>query len=229
MFVDRMDAGEALAGKLLHLKGKDPAVFALARGGVPVGFEIAVALAAPLDAILVRKIGAPYHEELAIGAIADAPEPELVLNSSIIEQLDIPQHYIARIKDRELAEIARRRKLYFGDRPRLDPKGKTAIVVDDGIATGATMRAALRAVRRQGPARLVLAVPVAPPDAIAELRAEIDEAVCLYQPEWLGAIGMFYQDFRQVSDAEVIDLLERAAVPRPSRNTNRTGAGGGAA
>ena len=225
MFADRMDAGEALARKLLHLKDKNPAVFALARGGVPVGFEIAVALSAPLDAILVRKIGAPHHEELAIGAIADAPQPELVLNKAIIDRLDIPSFYIERVKDRELAEIARRKQLYFRNRSRIDPKGKTAIVVDDGIATGATMRAALRAVRRQAPAHLVLAVPVAPPNTIEELCPEIDEVVCLHQPEWLQAIGAFYQDFRQVSDEEVIDFLERATARSQARR--QTGAGGG--
>ena len=224
MFADRMDAGEVLAGKLLHLKDKNPAVFALARGGVPVGFEIAVALAAPLDAVLVRKIGAPHREELAIGAIADAPRPELVLNESIIEQLDVAESYITRIEARELAEIARRKRRYFGDRPRVDPKGRTAIVVDDGIATGATMRAALRAIRRQHPRHLVLAVPVAAPQTLAELRNEADEIVCLYQPEWLGAVGAFYQDFSQVSDEEVIDLLSRATVP-PGHDQSKRAAG----
>jgi putative phosphoribosyl transferase len=225
MFADRMDAGHALAGKLLHLKDKNPAIFALARGGVPVGFQVAVALAAPLDAVLVRKIGAPRHEELAIGAVADAPQPMLVLNESIIEQLGVPQSYIKRIEARELDEIARRRNRYFGDRPRLDPKGKTAIVVDDGIATGATMRAALRAIRRQSPQRLVLAVPVAAPQTLADLRDEADEVACVHQPEWLGAIGAFYRDFRQVSDEEVIDLLSRATVS-PREGKSRRTAGG---
>jgi putative phosphoribosyl transferase len=229
MFADRREAGEALAQKLLYLKNKNPAVFALARGGVPVGFEIAVALAAPLDAVLVRKIGAPYHEELAIGAVADAPEPEIVINQSIVESLDIAPSYIERIKNRELAEIERRKRLYFRNRPRLDPKGKTAIVVDDGIATGATMRAALRAIRRGNPTQLVLAVPVAAPETIAELRSEADEAVCLYQPEWLGAIGMFYRDFSQVSDEEVVAMLERAAGATATNQSRRTGTGGGSA
>jgi putative phosphoribosyl transferase len=225
MFADRMEAGEALARRLLHLKDKDPAVFGLARGGVPVGFQIAVALSAPLDAVLVRKIGAPYHEELAIGAIADAPQPEVVLNDSVIEQLDVPKRYIQRVMDRELSEIARRKQLYFRNRSRVDPRGKTAIVVDDGIATGATMLAALRAIRRQGPARLVLAVPVAAPETLARLRSEIDESICLYQPEWLGGIGAFYRDFSQVSDEEVIDLLERATRPAQTSRPNATARG----
>jgi putative phosphoribosyl transferase len=229
MFADRREAGEALALKLLHLKDKNPAVFALARGGVPVGFEIAVALSAPLDAVLVRKIGAPYHEELAIGAVADAPEPEIVINQSIVESLAIAPSYIERIKNREIAEIARRKRFYFRNRPRVDPRGKTAIVVDDGIATGATMRAALRAIRRQSPTQLVLAVPVAAPDTIAELRSEADEAICLYQPEWLGAIGMFYRDFSQVSDEEVVDFLERAIGPTPANHSRRTGTKSGGA
>lgn len=221
MFADRREAGEALAQRLSHLKNENPAVFALARGGVPVGFEIAVALRAPLDTVLVRKIGAPYQKELAIGAVADAPEPEIVINQSIVEHLDIAPSYIERIKNRELAEIERRKRLYFRNRPRIDPKGKTAIVVDDGIATGATMRAALRAIRHRGPARLVLAVPVAAPDTIAELQSEADETICLYQPEWLGAIGMFYRDFDQVTDEEVVAILERATEPTPTDESPR--------
>jgi predicted phosphoribosyltransferase len=214
MFADRMDAGVALAQELLHLKDRDPAVFALARGGVPVGFEVAVALRAPLDAVLVRKIGAPHHEELAIGAVVDGAHPEIFLNESVIEGLAIPSSYVEAAAKRELAEIARRKALYFRNRPRVDAVGKSAIVVDDGIATGATMRAALFSVRRQKPARLVLAVPVATTDTIEEFRAEVDEVVCLHQPDTLYAVGVFYEDVTQVSDEEVIDLLERATTPR---------------
>lgn len=224
MFLDRMEAGVALSRKLLHLKGKNPAVFALARGGVPVGFEIAVALGAPLDAVLVRKIGAPHHEELAIGAVVDGPHPEIMLNEAIIERLEVSSSYVQRVTERELAEIARRKALYFRDRQRIDATAKTAIVVDDGIATGATMRAALSSIRRQKPQRLVLAVPVASPDIIEELRSEVDELVCLYQPEWFGAISVFYEDFRQVSDAEIIDLLERATRRKPAKAPLPTGA-----
>jgi putative phosphoribosyl transferase len=217
MFTDRMDAGVSLSQQLLHLKDKNPAVFALARGGVPVGFEIAVALGAPLDAVLVRKLGAPGHEELAIGAIADGPQPEVILNRAIIDQLAVSSRYIDRIVERESAEIARRKALYFRDRARIDPKGKTAIVVDDGIATGATVQAALASIRRQQPARLVLAVPVASQDTIEQLRREVDELVCLYHPIWMQAVGLFYEDFSQVSDAEVVDLLERATQPKPAK------------
>jgi putative phosphoribosyl transferase len=214
MFTDRMDAGAFLATKLLHLKGKDPVVFALARGGVPVGFEVAVALNAPLDVVLVRKIGAPNRPELAIGAVADGPQPEIVLNQSIVDTLRVPTQYIDRTAQRELAEIARRRALYFGGRPPIDAKGKTAIVVDDGIATGATMRAALISLRRRQPARLVLAVPVATIDTIEELRPEADEVVCMHQPHHMYGVGAFYDDFQQVGDEEVVDLLDRAASQR---------------
>ena len=217
MFADRMDAGVKLSQKLLHLKDKNPVVFALARGGVPVGFQVAVALDAPLDVVLVRKIGAPHHEELAIGAVVDGPHPDVILNHSLIENLGVPPRYVERVKERELAEIARRKALYFRGRSHVDARGKTAIVVDDGIATGATMRAALSSVRRQNPTRLVLAVPVAAIDMIEELRPEIDELACVYQPEWLGAISVFYEDFHQVDDEEVIDLLERATRSTPTK------------
>ena len=176
----------------------------------------------------MRKIGAPYHEELAIGAVVDGPHPDIILNQSIIDGLGVPSDYVQRVTDQELAEIARRKALYFRGRSRVDAKGKTAIVVDDGIATGATMRAALSSIRHQSPARLVLAVPVATLDTIAELRPEIDEIVCLYQPEWLGAISVFYEDFRQVSDEEVVDLLDRATglksakAPAPAGATSKS-------
>lgn len=219
MFVDRMGAGVVLATKLLHLKEKNPVVFALARGGVPVGFEVAVALNAPLDIVLVRKLGAPNQPELAIGAVADGPQPEIVFNTEIVEALRVSEDYIRRSTERELAEIARRRALYQGGRPPVDAKGKTAIVVDDGIATGATVRAALLSLRRRQPARLVLAVPVATIDTIEGLRSEADEIVCLHQPQWMSGVGAFYDDFRQVGDAEVIDLLDRTTQRGPTKAT----------
>jgi putative phosphoribosyl transferase len=210
-FADRAEAGRQLAGKLAHLQDRQPVVLALPRGGVAVGFEIARALEAPLDIVLVRKIGVPWQPELALGAVSDGAAAETFIDAELAKDLPLPERYVEEETARQLAEIERRRKIYCADRPPLDVKGRTAIVVDDGIATGATMRVALRAVRRRAPARLVLAVPVAPPDTLAELGQEADEAICLDTPEMLGAIGFYYQDFHQMSDAEVTDLLVRAA------------------
>jgi len=223
IFADRTEAGRALAERLRHLKDKAPVVLALVRGGLPVGFEIAQALGAPLDVVLVRKIGVPGNPELAAGAVVDGPNPEIVINTEIVAELGIPEAYIKSEADRELAEIERRRKVYLGGRPRAPIAGSTAIVVDDGIATGATTRAALHAIRRQNPARLVLAVPVAPADTIAALRVDADEIVCLSAPVTFGAIGFFYANFRQVSDEEVIELLHRSQSPA-SGETAATGA-----
>ncbi|HKM69589.1 MAG TPA: phosphoribosyltransferase [Stellaceae bacterium] len=210
-YADRSDAGHRLAGKLAHLKDRQPIVLALPRGGVAVGFEIARALEAPLDIVLVRKIGVPWQPELALGAVTDGASPEIFIDRDLADSLDIPDSYIEEETARQLEEIERRRRSYCEGRPALEIAGRTAIVVDDGIATGATMRVALQAVRRRGPARLVLAVPVAPPDTLAALATEADEAVCLEAPSRLGAIGYFYRDFHQMSDAEVTDLLARAA------------------
>ena len=211
-FANRTEAGRRLADRLGHLKGERPVVLALPRGGVPVGFEIANALGAPLDVVLVRKIGAPFQPELALGAVVDGSRPETVLNQSLIDECQIPESYLEAETVRQLAEIERRRAVYLADRPRAEVAGHTAIVVDDGIATGATMEAALRATRRAGPKRLVLAVPVAPPDTIERLRPEVDETVCLAMPRHLGAIGAFYADFRQLYDDEVIRLLQAASA-----------------
>jgi putative phosphoribosyl transferase len=209
-FANRTDAGRRLAKRLGHLRHKDPVVLGLVRGGLPVAYEVAKALAAPLDIVLVRKIGVPGNPELAAGAVVDGASPEIVVNPDIVAQLRIPDAYIQREGRRQLEEIERRRKLYLGGRTRAVIAGKTAIVVDDGIATGATTRVALQAIRRQKPARLVLAVPVAPPQAVADLGREVDELICLSTPEDFGAIGYFYSDFRQVDDDEVIDILRRA-------------------
>jgi putative phosphoribosyl transferase len=212
-FVDRGEAGRRLADKLLHLKDQQPIVLALPRGGVAVGFEIARALDAPLDIVLVRKIGVPWQPELALGAVTDGASHETFIDRDLAASLDVPDSYIKEESARQLEEIERRRKSYCEARPPLEVAGRTTIVVDDGIATGATMRVALQAVRRRGPARLVLAVPVAPPDTLAALLEGADEAVCLETPIGLGAIGFHYRDFHQLSDAEVTDLLARA----PSR------------
>jgi len=210
LFTDRHEAGRLLAERLLELKDKHPVVLALPRGGVPVGFEIARALAAPLDLVLVRKIGAPRQEELAIGAIADGEHPELVTDPDIVAYLNVSPDYLAKAKAAALREIERRRHAYLGDRQPVDVIGCTAIVVDDGIATGATMLAALRATRRRKPARLVLAVPVAPRHTLEKLRHEADQVVCLDTPADFYAVGQFYRQFPQLQDAEVIALLIQA-------------------
>ncbi len=211
-FANRQDAGRRLASALERFRDKSPVVLALPRGGVPIGYEIAVALGCPLDIVLVRKLGAPNQPELAAGAVVDGERPEIVINEDVASVLDLTAEFFERAARRELTEIARRRGLYLPGRAHPALAGKTVILADDGIATGATARAALRAVRRQKPAKLVLAVPVAPPETVAELAPECDEVVCLAQPMDFGAIGFYYADFHQMDDAEVIALLERAAA-----------------
>jgi putative phosphoribosyl transferase len=210
MFRDRKDAGERLAAQLLHLKGKTPVVLALPRGGVAIGAEIARLLGAPLDIVLVRKIGVPWQPELALGAVADGGMPETFIDERMAKALAIPDDYVREETARQLAELERRRQIYAAGRPPVEVKGRTAIVVDDGIATGATMRVALRAVRRAGPAWLVLAAPVAAAETLAALKGEADESVCAAVPEGLGAIGFYYEDFHQMSDGEVTALLAQA-------------------
>ena len=217
IFEDRTQAGSQLAAELLRFKGQDPVVLALPRGGVPVGFEVAKALEAPLDLILVRKIGAPSQPELAVAAVVDGEKMELVINEDVLEALSLSEDDVRERAKREVEEIERRRRLYLGGRERVRVRGRTVLVVDDGIATGATMRAALRAVRRREPGHLVLAVPVAPPETVDLLRREVDEVVCLAMPSPFGAIGHFYEDFRQVGDDEVRDLLDRSAPVRGER------------
>lgn len=210
-FRDRQDAGQRLAAQLLHLRDQDPVILALPRGGVPVGYEIARALPAPLDVILVRKIGAPGMPELALGAIVDGERLDEVLDEKIIAELAVPRSYLEKRIAEQAAEIERRRRLYYKDRSPVPVAGRCAIVVDDGIATGATIRAAMLAIRRRHPSRLVLAAPVAPPETIERLRPEADEIVCLSTPEHFYAIGQFYADFHQLSDDEVLFCLDRAA------------------
>jgi putative phosphoribosyl transferase len=210
LFNDRREAGRLLAGRLLHLKDNSPVVLALPRGGVPVGFEVARALAAPLDLVLVRKIGAPHNEEFAVGAITDGEHPTVVIDQHLVRRLEISSAYLDEAKTGALAEIERRRHVWLGDRPAVDISGRTAIVVDDGIATGATMRAALQATRARKPARVVLAVPVAAPDSLDALRREADDVVCLDVPEYFRAGGQFYRNFPQLRDAEVTALLAEA-------------------
>jgi len=212
-FEDRADAGRKLAAALLHLKTETPIVLALPRGGVPVAFEVAAALAAPLDVVLVRKIGAPRQKELGLGAVVDGSHPHIVLNEDVVRAVQPGDDYIRQESAREMVEIERRRKLYRPNRPPLDARGRTVIVVDDGIATGGTMKAVLKALRDLQPKKLVLAVPVAPPDSLAEIAPFADDVVVLATPEPFYAVGAYYRDFTQTSDQEVIDLLARANRP----------------
>jgi putative phosphoribosyl transferase len=210
-FRDRAGAGRKLAALLQHLKDKNPVVLALPRGGVAIGREVASGLGAPLDIVLVRKIGVPWQPELALGAVSDGAEPQVFIDERMAAELAIPEDYVRQETLRQRAELERRRRIYCADRPPVAVEGCTAIVVDDGIATGATMRVALRAVRARKPAHLVLAAPVAAAETLAALRGEADETVCVATPAGLGAIGYYYEDFHQMSDAEVTQLL--AAAP----------------
>ena len=216
-FKDRSDAGRRLAAAVMGYKDQQPVVLALPRGGVPVAAEVAAALNAPLDLILVRKIGVPFQPELAMGAVVDGGAPLVVRNEDVISLAGIEEADFNAVRDRELAEIERRRERYLGGRERVEVAGRTAIVVDDGIATGATTRAALRATRLRNPKKLVLAVPVAPTDSLAVMRHEADDVVCLEDYTSFGAIGFYYSDFWQVSDEKVIEILARFRAPDRAR------------
>jgi putative phosphoribosyl transferase len=210
-FRDRTEAGQRVAQKLLHYRHRaDVSVLALPRGGVPVGFEIATALGVPLDIFIVRKLGAPGQEELALGAIASGGIR--VLNASVIHALGISDEALAEIAAEEKNELERRERLYRGCRPVPELRNQVVILTDDGLATGATMRAAVQAVRQKHPARVVVAVPVAAPDTVAAFEREVDEMICLWTPGNFYAIGLWYEDFSQTTDTEVRDLLERAAT-----------------
>jgi predicted phosphoribosyltransferase len=209
-FEDRADAGRKLARQLAAYADRAGVlVLALPRGGVPVGFEVAKALRVPLDVFLVRKLGVPGHEELAMGALASGGVR--VINKDVVRGLGIPEEILDEVAAEEGQELRRREHTYRGDRSPPDVKGRTVILVDDGLATGSTMRAAVAALRRLGPARIIVAVPVGAPDTCAELAEEADEAVCALTPEPFLAVGMWYEDFRQTTDEEVRDLLDRAA------------------
>lgn len=219
MFRDRREAGKRLAKQLEHLKGADPLVLALPRGGVPVGAEIARRLGAPLDVVVARKIGAPGQPELAVGAVAQIGEggtPATVLNREVLRVLGIAEDMVARLREVQLREVIQRAARFRAGLPPLAVAGRTVILVDDGIATGATVEAAIAALRPLGPGRIVVAVPVAPRDTLERLRGEADAVVCLSEPSDFLAIGAFYADFDQVEDAEVVRLLAecRAAPPK---------------
>lgn len=211
VFEDRVDAGKRLAQALEEYRGRDLVVLGVPRGGVVVADEVARALGAPLDIVVARKLPAPGNPELAIGAVAadgaDVIDPMASLYPGVTPG------YIERVKAEEMAEIDRRLQAYRGDRPPLDVAGKTVLVVDDGIATGSTVMASLRSLKKRGPAELVLAVPVGPPSSIERLRGEADRVVVLQTPEPFFAVGEWYQRFDQVSDEEVVEILSRATVP----------------
>jgi predicted phosphoribosyltransferase len=213
LFRDRSEAGQALARHLAEYADReDVLVLALPRGGVPVGYEVARALHAPLDVFLVRKLGVPGHEELAMGAIASGGVR--VLNEALVEYLGIPDRVIDEVAADEQAELERRLHSYRGGQPPLDVRGRVVILVDDGLATGSTMRAAVKALRRQNPERIIVAVPVGARDTCAGLREEADDVVCVQTPDLLKAVGIWYADFSQTSDEEVRTLLARARQPR---------------
>lgn len=212
MFADREDAGRQLAARLSHLKSESPVVLGLPRGGVVVAAEIAGALNAPLDVLVVRKVGAPMQPELALGAVIDGNPPRQVRNEDLIHTLHVEEAYLQEEAERQLAEARRRQEAYRRGRPAVDIAGRTVIVVDDGIATGATMKAALTALRQADLKRLVAAVPVGPPDTIHDLQGKVDELVCLDAPPHFRAVGAFYGRFNQTTDEEVIALLDEASA-----------------
>jgi putative phosphoribosyl transferase len=208
MFANRRSAGRELGERLQHLRPEKPVVLALPRGGLPVGFEIAERLDAPLEIVLVRKIGVPWQPELALGAVVDGADPQVIINEALAAELAVGESYISSETACQLQEIERRRRVYLGDKPPVPLAGRTVIIVDDGIATGSTVRAALRAVRKAGAGRIVLAVPVAPEDTIERLRPTVDEIVCLSSPSPFVAVGAHYAEFPQLADADVVALLE---------------------
>ena len=208
-FRDRVEAGQRLARRLVAYAGRpDLLVLGLPRGGVPVAFEVARALSAPLDVFVVRKLGLPHHEELAMGAIAMGGAR--VLDLALIRQMGVGEGEIEQVTRREEVELGRRQKQYRGDRPLPDIAGRTVILVDDGLATGSSMRVAVAALREERPAKIVVAVPIAPEETCEMLRASADEVVCAVTPEPFYAVGLWYHDFSQTSDEEVHDLLERS-------------------
>lgn len=227
-FTDRRDAGLQLADALQHHRDAQPLVLALPRGGVPVGYEIARALEAPLDVLLVRKLGAPGFPELGLGAVVEGRPPQRVLNERVIASVQPSDEYLEDETARQLDEIERRRRQYRGDRPLQPVQGRTVIVTDDGVATGGTVRAALQGLAQAGVRRLVLALPVAPKEMLPALAAACDELVCLRAPEYFGSVGACYEDFTQVPDDTVIELLQAAnaaahpltAEPQAERGTS---------
>src|SRR3981081_3540274 len=220
LFRDRREAGRLLAAKLAKYGGRpDVIVLALPRGGVPVAYEVASVLGAPLDVFVVRKLGVPGQEELAMGAVATGGVR--VLNDQFVKRLGIPQRIIDTVTAWERQELAWRADLYRGGRPPPEVRGRTVILVDDGLATGATMHAAIQALRQQQPERIVVAVPTASPDTCEEMKAEVDDVICAITPEPFHAVGLWYQDFSQTTDEEVRDLLSRGDTSERSEADQR--------
>ena len=214
-FRDRRDAGRHLALTLRRYAGRpDVVVLALPRGGVPVAYEVATALGVALDVFVVRKLGLPGHEELAMGAIASGDV--VVLNEEITQLLDVPHSVIAEVREREARELARREALYRDGRAPLEVRGRTVLLVDDGLATGASMRAGIEALRQRAPARIVVAVPIAAQQTCADLRHEVEEVICAVTPEPFHAVGLWYQNFSPVSDDEVQEFIRLAGAPGTS-------------
>lgn len=223
MFEDRNEAGRLLARALSQYAGREPWILGLPRGGVPVAYQVAMALDAPLDVCVVRKLGVPFQPELGMGAIAEGPS--LVVNRDLIEMLGISPREVMHAVRREAREVRRRVELFRDGRPAPDVRGRVVILVDDGIATGGTTRAAIKAMRKRRAKEIVLAVPVAAPQTLEQLRGEVDQLLCLYAPATMLAIGMWYRDFAQVPDQEVIHLLNAARQrPATSRNAQIDGA-----
>lgn len=217
-YKDRYDAGRKLAENLLQYKDENPIVIALPRGGVVVGFEIAKMLNAPLDVLVARKLGAPFYPELGIGAIA--PNSVKVLDKDIIKSLNVSDRDLETLIERETEEMYRRIELYRGKLQLPDLGGKTVILVDDGLATGVTARAAIKWIKNMSPKKIILAVPVSPPDTAEYFRNEVDELLCLHEPPEFYAVGAYYMNFDQTTDNEVISLLEKAKkFIRPDDNT----------
>lgn len=223
-YADRRDAGRALAAALAprYAGAPDLAVLALPRGGVPVGFEVARRLGGPLDVFVVRKLGLPGQEELALGAVASGGVR--VLNEDLVQRLRVPRGVIDEVTATEMHELARRELAYRAGRPPLDVSGRIAILVDDGLATGSTMRAAVAGLRQRGPRRVVIGVPIAPTSTCEELAPEVDDIVCAVTPEPFFAVGQWYEDFSQTTDAEVRELLDEAARERAAREGTPAGA-----
>lgn len=214
MFRDRTEAGKRLAAEVAALALRDPVVLALPRGGVPVAWEVAQTLAAPLDLVIVRKVGAPGNPELAAASIVDGDPPDLVPNPEIVAAYGLDDADLRAMAAREQPELERRRRAYRAGRPPLPVAGRTAVLVDDGAATGTSMKAAVRAIRRRAPAAVVVALPVASSEAVAELSELADRVVRLDQPPHFEALGYHYGEFHQLRDAEVLDYLARAAAGR---------------